>query len=175
MQNDTAPTSDDVPEGPLAWQVVTAAISCSRQLVHKLDRALGGEELTWAQFRALDAIHVAGGWIHASSVARKTGVSRQAATTLLARLDDRGFLRWFDEGWIKSVRLTETGEEALSRGWQAISHIGDAIDRLSLEERRGIVSADGSLRRELIRRPAQEPWYWDYLPAHQREEHTYFE
>jgi hypothetical protein len=63
----------------------------------------------------------------------------------------------------------------LSRGWQAISHIGDAIDRLSLEERRGIVSADGSLRRELIRRPAQEPWYWDYLPTHQRKEHTYFE
>jgi DNA-binding MarR family transcriptional regulator len=175
MKNDDAASSDNFPEGPLAWQVVEAAISCSRQLVHKLDRALAAEELTWAQFRALGVIHDAGGWIHASSVARKTGVSRQAATTLLARLNDRGSLRWFDEGWIKSVRLTEAGEEALSKGWRAVSHVRDAVDRLSLEERRGIVSADGSLRRELIRRPAQEPWYWDYLPAHQRKGHTYFE
>jgi DNA-binding MarR family transcriptional regulator len=175
MQNDGPATSNDMPEGPLPWQVVTAAISCSRQLVHKLDRALAGEELTWAQFRALEVIHDAGGWIHASSVARKTGVSRQAATALLARLNNRGSITWFDEGWIKSVRLTEAGEEALSKGWQAVSHIRDAVDRLSLEERRGIVSADGSLRRELIRRPAQEPWFWDYLPAHQKKQHTYFD
>src|SRR5262245_38949447 len=121
MQNGAA-TSDDFPEGPLAWQVVVAAISCSRQLVRKLDRALAGVELTLAQFRALDVINDAGGWIHASSVARKTGVSRQAATTLLTRLNDRGFLRWFDEGWIKSVRLTEAGEEALSKGWTAVGH-----------------------------------------------------
>ena len=31
------------------------------------------------------------------------------------------------------------------------------------------------IRRELIRRPAQEPWFWDYLPAHQKKQHTYFD
>jgi DNA-binding MarR family transcriptional regulator len=165
----------EFPEGPLAWDVVLAAISCSQQLVRKIERALATEELTWAQWRTLNVIGVQRGWIHASSVARKTGVSRQAATTLFARLDARGFLTWLDEDWIKSVQLTRAGEDARTRGWRALTDIRSAIDRLSLEERRGLVSADDSLHRELMRGRFHEPWYWDYLPAHLQKENSIFE
>jgi DNA-binding MarR family transcriptional regulator len=165
----------EIPPGPLAIQVVIAAVSCSSQIVRKLDRALAEEELTWAQWRALRDIDLRRGWTHAAAVARRTGISRQAATALFRRLDERGFLRWMEEDWIKSVRLTPAGQDAVRRGWRSIEHIREAIDRLSLEERRGIVSADESLRRELIRRPARQPWYWEYLPAHLRKEHRPFE
>jgi DNA-binding MarR family transcriptional regulator len=170
MDDESTDPATDLLEGPLAWQVVVAAISCSQQIVRKIDRALATEDLTWAQWRTLDVIHTQRGWIHASSVARRTGVSRQAATALFARLDERGFLTWLDEDWIKSVQLTTAGDEAWSSGWRSLADIRGAVDRLSLEERRGIVSADESLRRELARRPFHEPWYWEYLPAHLRKE-----
>jgi DNA-binding MarR family transcriptional regulator len=175
METPIEAAPSDLPEGPPAWRVVAAAISCSRQIVHKIDRALAAEGLTWAQLRALNEIHESGGWIHAASVARRTGVSRQAASALFTRLDQRGCLTWLDEDWIRSVRLTASGERALSRGWLALADIQNAIDRLSVEERRAIVSADESLRRELRRPPPREPWYWQYLPAHLRRESSVFE
>ena len=129
-------------------------------IVNKLDRALASVDLTWAQFRAMNDIYERGGWTHASAVARRTGVSRQAASSLFARLDERGFLRWMNEDWIRSVQLTAAGEDALARGWRTLSDIRDAINRLSVEERRGIVSADESLRRELARPPVPDPDPW---------------
>ena len=161
----------EIPPGPLAIQVVIAAVSCSSQIVRKLDRALAEQDLTWAQWRALRDIDLHRGWTHAAAVARRTGISRQAASTLFTRLDQRGFLTWMEEDWIKSVRLTEAGQDAVRRGWRAIDHIREAIDRLSLEERRGIVSAAESLERELISRPARPPWFWGYQPAHLRKDY----
>ena len=175
MDNQGEVAAGELPQGPLAWDVVVAAISCSQQLVRKIDRALATQELTWAQWRTLDVIHARRGWIHASSVGRRTGVSRQAAAALFARLDERGFLTWLDDDWIKSVQLTEAGEAAHARGWRALDDIRSAIDRLSLEERRGVVSADESLARELMRGRFHEPWYWEYLPAHLRKENPIFE
>jgi DNA-binding MarR family transcriptional regulator len=161
----------EIPPGPLAIQVMVAAVSCSSQIVRKLDRALAEQELTWAQWRALRDIDLRNGWTHAAAVARRTGISRQAASALFRRLDERGFLKWMEEDWIKSVRLTEAGQYAVRRGWRAIDHIREAVDRLSLEERRAIVSAEESLRRELIQRPARQPWFWEYLPAHLRKDY----
>jgi DNA-binding MarR family transcriptional regulator len=165
----------DLPEGPPAMQVVVAAISCSRQIVRKLDRALASEDLTWAQLRALQDIDGRHGWTHASAVARRTGVSRQAASALFARLDERGFLTWMNEDWIRSVRLTAAGEDALARGWQSLSEVRDAINRLSVEERRAIVSAAESLRVQFTLRPWREPWYWKHLPKHLQDDHPMYE
>ena len=143
-------------------------MSCSRQLIRRIDRELTAERLTWAQFAVLRDIDQRRGWTHAAAVGRRVGVSRQAASALLARLDARGFLEWMDEEWIKSVRLTPAGERALARAWNTLAETREAIERLSVEERRGLISAAESLRRELARRPARQPWYWEYLPAHLR-------
>jgi DNA-binding MarR family transcriptional regulator len=158
----------EIVEGPGADQVVAAALSCSRQLVRRLDRELAEQRLTWAQFAVLRDIDDRRGWTHAAAVGRRVGVSRQAASALFSRLDARGFLEWMDDEWIKSVRLTAAGERALARAWNTLAETRNAIERLSVEERRGLISAAESLRRELARRPAREPWYWEYLPAHLR-------
>src|SRR5215510_4950940 len=110
-----------IPEGPTAIRVIEAAVSCSRQIVRKIDRTLADEELTFAQWWALRDIDLCRGWTYAAWIARRTGVSRQAATALLARLDERGFLTWRDDDWVKSVRLTQVGEDAVRRGWSALA------------------------------------------------------
>ena len=153
---------------PATIEVVEAAVSLSRQLVRRIDRDLVGQGLTWSQFDALFDIHLRRGWTHAAAVARRMGVTRQAASALFARLDERGFLRWMDEGWIKSVQLTPEGEQAVSLAWAAIADTIAAIERLSYDERWGLITVDRSIRFEFSRPRSQRPWYWDQLPEHVR-------
>src|SRR4051812_13695529 len=150
---------EEYPVAPPPIEVITAAASCSRQLVRRIDRDLAGQGLTWSQFRALIEIYDRHGWLHAASVARRVGVSRQAASALFAKLDERGFLRWWDEGWIKSVQLTKEGVVALGRAQEAVADTLAAVGRLSVEERRPIKSPDLPIRREPPRPPPRRSPY----------------
>jgi DNA-binding MarR family transcriptional regulator len=156
-----------IPPPPI--DVVEAAVSFSRQLVRRIDRDLVGQGLTWSQFNALFVIERCRGWIHAAAVGQRMGVSRQAASALFVRLDERGFLKWLDEGWIKSVQLTGAGHEAASLAFAAISDTLAAIQRLGVDERWGLITADRAIGLELARPPSGLPWYWDQLPEHVRE------
>jgi DNA-binding MarR family transcriptional regulator len=160
----------EYPVAPPPIDVITAAASCSRQLVRRIDRDLAGQGLTWSQFRALVEIHERRGWVHAASIARRVGVSRQAASALFAKLDERGFLRWWDEGWIKSVQLTKEGVDALGRARHAVADTLAAVGRLSVEERRAFKSAELSIRRELSRPPSRRSPYWEHLPKEWRDQ-----
>jgi DNA-binding MarR family transcriptional regulator len=138
---------------PTSMEVIAAAVSCSRQLVGRIDRDLRGQGLTWSQFNALVQIDGRRGWIHAAAVARRAGVSRQAASGVFAKLDERGFLEWWDEGWIKSVQLTTEGRQALRYARGAVAETLRAIERVSKEERRVLQRAERSIRFELSRTP----------------------
>jgi DNA-binding MarR family transcriptional regulator len=155
---------DEYDFAPPSLEVIAAAVSCSRQLVRRIDRDLRGQGLTWSQFSALIQIDARRGWIHAAAVARRAGVSRQAASGLFAKLDERGFLTWWDEGWIKSVQLTEEGREALRRARGAVAETLQAVERLSIEERCALKSADQSIRRELARPSLHRLEHWEFLP-----------
>lgn len=155
---------------PTGLQVIAGVVGCSRELVRRIDRDLRGQGLTWSQFSALSEIDRQRGWIHAASVARRMGVSRQAASGLFAKLDERGCLRWMDEGWIKSVQLTDQGRDVLRRARGAIAATLEAVERLSVEQRRVLGRADESIRLELSREPMRRSQYWQHLPPGVREE-----
>jgi DNA-binding MarR family transcriptional regulator len=162
--------SDFFDYAPTSLEVIAAAVSCSRQLVRRIDRDLRGQGLTWSQFNALVQIDTRRGWIHAAAVARRAGVSRQAASGLFAKLDQRGFLVWWDEGWIKSVQLTNEGREALRHARGAVAETLEAIERMSKEERRALKKAEQSIRLELSRPPIRRSQYWEDVPPGVREE-----
>jgi DNA-binding MarR family transcriptional regulator len=88
-----------------------------------------------------------GGWLRPASLAHRIGVTRQAAHTLMARLDDRGFLRWKVDGRIRSARLTDDGIAALASAREAVERIVDAIERTTIDERRVLVVAQRSVMR----------------------------
>jgi len=155
---------------PPPWKVVEAAVRCGRELVTRVDRDLADLGLSWGQFQALAVVVEQRGWIHAGAVGRRMGVSRQSAHALLRRLDARGFLTWKDEGWIRSARPTAEGEEALREAYGRLEDVFAAIARLTIQERKMVVSAEHSIHRELLR-PARRPqWYEEYLPEERRGE-----
>jgi len=153
---------------PPTITVVVAAIANGRRLVARIDRDLEDLGLTWGRFHALIVIDRTNGWIHAGALARKMGITRQSAHTLLRRLDERGFLRWQAEPWVRSARLTTDGAQILAQAYEALADTFAAIERVSAQERRSIVTAEYAIDRELRRPPQRRPWYADHLPAVRR-------
>jgi DNA-binding MarR family transcriptional regulator len=144
---------------PSPLEVIVAAVWCGRRLVARIDRDLEVHGLTWGQFHALVVFERQNGWMHAGALGRRLGVSRQAAHALVHRLVDRGFLRWDERaGWVRSARLTPTGHEALADAYEALTDVFAAIERLTIDERQQVVSAENSIHRELQRRQGWEPW-----------------
>ena len=128
------------------------------------DRELAGQGLTWGRLHVLLTLERDDGWMRAASLARRVGISRQAAHQLLSRLDERGFLRWQDDGHIRSARLTQDGKDSAALASEAIEHIVLAIERTTVEERKGLIAAHRSVEREMRRRPWIKPFYFDSPP-----------
>jgi DNA-binding MarR family transcriptional regulator len=154
---------EGIPPPPL--DVVVAAVVTGRRLVARIDRDLEGRGLTWGMFHALEEMEWHGGWIHAGAVARRMGVSRQAAHVLMHRLGDAGWVEWDKLGaWVRSARLTEDGLRVLEKGFADLADVFDAINRLTMAERKQVVSAAYSMKRELNRRPGWGVWEATVVP-----------
>jgi DNA-binding MarR family transcriptional regulator len=149
---------------PPALEVIASSVAFGRGLASRIDRELAGQGLTWGQFHILVTLERHGGWMHAASLARRVGISRQAAHGLMSRLDDRGFLRWKHDGHIRSALLTQDGNDAVGQAWKAIEHVVRAIERTTVEERIGLLAAQRSIEGEMRRRPWTKPFYFDSLP-----------
>jgi hypothetical protein len=67
--------------------------------------------------------------------------------------------------WVRSVRLTTDGARILAEAYEALADTYAAIERLSPQERKTIVSAEYGIDRELRRPPHRRPWYAGHLPA----------
>jgi DNA-binding MarR family transcriptional regulator len=148
---------DAVPPPQLA--VVDAVSITARALWRRLDREVGAAGLTWAQGRVVLELSRDDGWLHAGGIARDLGLTRQAVHQSLRRLDQGGSLRWRDDGWIKSVRLTTKGR-ALARDVEDhATGTFDAIWGAPAPDLNALVRGCASLRREL-RREAPEPGWW---------------
>lgn len=139
----------DIP--PPTFEVVIAAVLCGRRLARQFNRDLGGQGLTLGQFHAMSVLQRTDGWIHAAAVGRRMGVSRQAAHALVQQIDERGLLSWMDDGWIKSVQLRREGDTVLADARRALEDTMEAVERLSVTERKTIVRAQESVNRELKR------------------------
>ena len=156
---------------PPTTQVLVAAIASGRRLNTRIDRDLGDLGLTWGRFHALVVLDRANGWIHAGAIARKMAITRQSAHELLRHLDDRGFLHWRIEPWVRSARLSRDGALTLQLAYRALSDTYAAIERLAVQERSSIVAAEYAIDRELRRPPQRRAWYAEHLPSGPRPTH----
>jgi DNA-binding MarR family transcriptional regulator len=144
---------------PPQLEIVDACTITGRHLTTRLDRELAFVDLTWAQARVLLELAAHRGLLHGGEVARRVGVTRQAAHRSLAALDRAGYLTWRDDGWIKSARLTPTGKTAVDAIRSRIGDTYDALWRVDRHDLHALVRAAQAVRREL-RRGAPEPAWW---------------
>jgi len=144
--------------------VISASVANGRRLHTRIDRDLKDLGLTWGRYHALVVLDRTNGWIHAGAIARKMGVTRQSAHVLLHHLDERGFLLWMDDRWVRSARLSADGARILSQAHEALADTFEAIQRVDVHERKAIVAAEYAIKRELHRPPRRRAWYADYLP-----------
>lgn len=144
---------------PRTTEVIAAAISSGRHLQATIDHALEWQDLTWSRYHALLVMAEAGGMLHGASLARRIGVSRQSAHDALQRFDARGMLRWRNESWIRSVWLSPDGVRVFEEATGQLRDIFAAVERISVDERWGIVRAGRAIRRELRRPPPLARWY----------------
>jgi DNA-binding MarR family transcriptional regulator len=143
---------------PPTLKVIASAIECGRHLRAHLDDALEYQDLTWPSYLALLTMAQSGHMIHAASIARNIGVSRQSAHAYLKRFDLRGMLRWQDEPWIRSAWLSPEGQRIFDQASLEIMATRAAIERVGIDERWGILRAERAMRRELHRPPRNLGW-----------------
>jgi DNA-binding MarR family transcriptional regulator len=149
---------------PPTIEVIVASIANGRRLNARIDRDLKDLGLTWGRFHMLVVLGRTDGWIHASSLARKMGITRQSAHALLHHLDERGFLRWMHDPWVHSARLTTDGARILAHAHEALGDTFAAIGRVEVAQRKAIVAAEYAIKRELNRPVHRPAWYAGHLP-----------
>ena len=122
---------------PPTIEVIVASIANGRRLNAHIDRDLKDLGLTWGRFHMLVVLNRTNGWIHAGSLARKMGITRQSAHALLHHLDERGFLRWMHDPWVHSARLTTDGARILAQAHEALGDTFAAIERVEVPRTQG--------------------------------------
>jgi DNA-binding MarR family transcriptional regulator len=147
---------------PLPLDVITAAVANARRLRREVATALEYHGLTWEQFLTLLEID---GYpsTHGGSIARRTGLPRQTIHRYLQVFEQRGLVRWRPQPWVVLVDLTEEGTQVLRHAVADLADICAAIGRIRIEERRCLITAEHSIRRELRRQPRAPGWLERYL------------
>lgn len=127
------------------------------RLVTRLDGDLQEFGATFAQLRALLALQRAGGLVHAGELGRQMRISRQAAHTLLRRLDRLSLIDVVDEGWAKGATLTPHGLRYARFCLDATAETLAQLSRLPPDDRRTLARLLEDADRALWRAPTSLP------------------
>jgi DNA-binding MarR family transcriptional regulator len=123
---------------PVPLELAIRLEHARHRLVKELDRDLWKVDMTFASMRALLVVTDARGLIHAGEVSRRMGVSRQAAAVLLKRLTAMGAVEVVDEGWARSVRVTDPGRRLVEDCVGVTGRTLSSFARLGAVERRDL-------------------------------------
>jgi DNA-binding MarR family transcriptional regulator len=144
------------------WELVIAARRFQHRMEVAMDQALEGFAITFAQYRALEAID-ATPRMHISALARKLRLTRQATQAVTKKLVRADYLRVEDHGYVKTVHITQRGHQHLRLLRDSASRIPTALEAaLDYDERAALHAllrkADLALEpRELERADANPP------------------
>lgn len=127
---------DDVVVAPHPVELAIGLERARHRLVKELDRDLWKIDMTFGSMRVLMSLADAGELLHAGEVARRMGVSRQAAAVTMKRLIEAGALEVVDEGWARSVRVTPEGRRLLAECLRVTRRTFRALGPLQQQERR---------------------------------------
>jgi DNA-binding MarR family transcriptional regulator len=144
---------------PNSWEVIDAARRLHRRLDHRLDDALEGLAVSYAQFEILELL-TRDRNAHAAALARRLQVTRQIASRLLAKLDRAGLVDLLPpDGGVRVSLVTRDGRRRIQLGVDAIAPVRRQLLSVSPERRAQFVEIAGDLDAAL--RPPRRSWWFD--------------
>jgi DNA-binding MarR family transcriptional regulator len=148
------------PAVPSGREVIAAARMFHRVLRTRLNQCFEEEfALTYAQYEILQILEEEPN-LHASELARRLRMTRQATNRLIARLKLQDLVDVGPrDGAIRVVWLTDVGTRRLATARESVSSVERDIEKLPAETLVALAEALGAGRLALI--PPPRPWWWD--------------
>lgn len=148
---------DDDPTGPM--DLITAILRFHHILEARLDRALNGCGLSFAQYEVMEVL-VAEPKLHAGELGRRLHITRQSAHDLLKQLARAGLIDLLPrDGGIRCAWLTTAGHRRLDfcrRALGSIERAAAAMPSSTTQELR-----ESLARFEAVVVPRPRPWWLD--------------
>jgi len=126
------------PHAPGPMQLVTATRRFSRHVQRRLDNALNGCGISYAQLEIMWMLDERPR-IHGAELARRLRVTRQTVTGLHRQLERADLIELTPPDWARGGTLTAKGKKRLGLGYDAIQ-----------PELRKIAGLDANTRRQLL-------------------------
>ena len=144
------------------WELVIAARRFQHRMEVAMDQALEGFAITFAQYRALEAISEIGP-MHIAYLARLLKVSRQAAQRSARHLANHGLVDLRAEGREVVIEITPEARRRLELCRTATSRLRESLaDRLSEQQRSSLASLLRDAERAFQPPPPRvRPWWLD--------------
>ena len=158
MKPDAAAVPDAA--SPSGSDVIIAARLFHRVLRARLNQCFDQEfGLTYAQYEILQILEEEPN-LHASELARRLCMTRQAANRLVERLRRADLVDTAPrEGGLRVIWLTDLGARRLATARESVVSVERDIEKLPAGTRFALVEALGAGRLALI--PPPRPWWWD--------------
>ncbi len=155
MRPEAVQDLDAVP--PSGREVIAAARLFHRVLRARLNRCFDQEfALTYAQYEILQILEEEPN-LHASELARRLRMTRQAATGLIERLRRVDLIDIAPrDGGLRVIWLTDVGTRRLATARESVVSVEHDIEKLPAETRVALLEALGAGRLALI--PPPRPW-----------------
>jgi DNA-binding MarR family transcriptional regulator len=140
------------------WDVMFESRRVQHRFEVAMDQALEGIGISYAQYRALEAL-LAGGDLHVSELARRLRVTRQSASDTVAKLQWSDLVELEREPHATYVLVTPHGRKRLEMGRRFTHDLGAAIEEALTQPGCGrLVSL---LRKaDLAVSPPHRPTWW---------------
>lgn len=141
-----------------AWEVIDAARLLCRRLETRLDDALDGCAISYAQFEILELL-TRDRNAHAAAIARRLHVSRQIVSRLLGKLDRAGLVELLPpDGGVRVPLVTSDGRRRIELAVDATTRVRDRIGSISPERRAELIGIIDDLDGALRSHPGR-PWW----------------
>ena len=140
-----------------SWELIAATMRFQHLVQARLDRALSGLGLSFAQYEVLEIL-AAEPKLHAGEVGRRFRITRQAAHGLLVQLTRADLVDLLPkDGGVRGARLTQTGRRRLATCRRALEATERTLAALPAETQRSFLESLGACEEAFV--PRLEPWW----------------
>jgi DNA-binding MarR family transcriptional regulator len=145
---------------PTGREVIAAARLFHHVLRARLNQCFDQEfALTYAQYEILQILEEEPN-LHASELARRLRMTRQATNRLVERLRRPGLIDLAPrDGGLRVIWLTDLGLKRLETARKTVVCVERDVEKLPEQTRIALVEALGAGRLTLV--PPPRPWWWD--------------
>ena len=144
---------------PRGHDLVTASRRFARRLQTRLDEALEGLAISYAQYEVMEHL-AARPNLHAGELGRRLRITRQTAHGLLKQLARADLIDLLpSDGGARPARLTTAGRRRLEYGRQAVLTIHAELELAPPEKRSDFLVATSALDARIAPAPRRAWWF----------------